>query len=298
MNAFRMPLIKQKNDGFTLVEIIVVIVIIAVLAIIVIPNFTRWIDLSKERADLANVNLLNRNTQSYRLASEGADPFLDSNNSSADLMAVLENGKYISGYIEPLANGGVFQWNFDSESWEYYVEGQLVGDPVFNTFISKIVASPITYSTYLTKGTTWNPQQGNWTQYNPNSWNGYLEKILERGDVADNTRYPEYEGTNTIGYENPYSGKATVVNFNDWRTIQNNYPTKIPPAILITNQAEFDPTSTSTFLTSNASFLKGTMVIYKNRTSSTPNDQTVVYYVLEDGSKSEIRPISEILSNP
>ena len=45
---------KNKNFGFTLVELIVVLVILAILAAILIPALLGWIDRAKEKKNLLN----------------------------------------------------------------------------------------------------------------------------------------------------------------------------------------------------------------------------------------------------
>ena len=284
---------KIKYKGFTLIELLIVLAIIAVLVFVAIPFFLSTLQNAKIQVDMSNCALLNRVTKIYRQEVPNPDPFLDSSKTDEELIAILVDGGMLSEALVPTATNASFEWDFDVLGWSYFVEGELVGDPLIENFIASIGTSAITYDTFISKNTRWASATAD---YNPTRWNGYLEKILERGDVESNERRDEDAGHNTIGYENPYSEKGTVVNYNNWNNFKKWYPEYVPPAILITNQSDFAPDSTSTLLSTNAENLKGTMVIYKSSASNTPNDQTVVYYILEDGTKSEIYSISEILN--
>ena len=46
---------RNKNKGFTLIELIVVVAIIAILIALLAPAYTRYVEKSRESADLANV---------------------------------------------------------------------------------------------------------------------------------------------------------------------------------------------------------------------------------------------------
>ncbi|NCB42600.1 MAG: type II secretion system protein [Clostridia bacterium] len=291
----------SRRKGFTLLELLVVIAIIAILAVVAIPTLVDVLGNSKTKVDLSNCALLNRMTKIYRADIQPPDPFLDTANSDEDLMNVLIAKGALSELIVPTASDASFEWDFDVLGWAYFVEGELVGDPLIENFIASIGTSSITYDAFISKDTRWASASA---YYSPTSWNGYLEMILEAGNIAPDKsgkykRDATKEGSNTIGYENPYSGKGTVVNYDKWLTIQGNYPEKIPPAILITNQSDFAPDKISEMIIKNKDYLKGTMVIYKLKTTNlpnTPNDQTVVYYILEDGSKSKTYSIDEILN--
>ena len=195
-------------------------------------------------------------------------------------------------------------------------EPELVDDSTDNTsfsdstimeiFIEAMKGSAIEYEDFMSKDPIHNVGTPPYTEYNVNSWNGYLEKLLEAGDVESNLRLtntsPHY-GKNTIGYENPFSENAhkkAVVNllnrgiFNYLRN-NNPYKTMIPLAMIITRDNYYDHSrADDSFIRNNLDVLSGTMVLYKP--DNRPNDQVQVYFIKEDGSKSELVPIAEILS--
>jgi type IV pilus assembly protein PilA len=283
---------RRNTKGFTLLEMLIVLAIITILAVIVVPSYSKILRESESKSDLSNLAILNRSTVYYRMDIETADPFEITTNTNEFLMGELVSEGYLSEVITPLAANATFEWDFDTAAWSYYVDGEATGDAIIENFTAHIAESSIQYDTFLATSTTWGSLSN---LYKPNTWNGYLEKLLERGDVESNVRRDEDSGHNTIDYQNPYSEKETVVNYNDWTWFQNRYEAYIPPAILITNEDDFAPDSTSSMLSDNAEYLKGTMVIYKSKTGDVANEQAVVYYILEDGSKSDSYSVSDVL---
>ena len=55
-----LPNMKRDSKGFSLVELIVVIVILGVLVGIAVPNLLGYIDRSREAADMANIDAVER----------------------------------------------------------------------------------------------------------------------------------------------------------------------------------------------------------------------------------------------
>lgn len=131
----------KTNTGFTLVEIIVVIVIIAILAAILIPSLTRYIDMSRGKADLGQLGFLNRVTQAYRIENSAGDPFLDTENSSEVLMDYLVTEKFLSEPLEAKLPGAYFQWSFQSNleasQWIYVKEDGTVSSIITHIFGGK-----------------------------------------------------------------------------------------------------------------------------------------------------------------
>ncbi|NCC70903.1 hypothetical protein EOM09_04945, partial [bacterium] len=93
-----------------------------------------------------------------------------------ELIDILVGGGMLSEALVPTATNASFEWDFDSLSWQYSVDGELVGDPIIETFIASIGTSSITYDTFVGKSINYSSYSSN---YNPTSWNGYLEMILE-----------------------------------------------------------------------------------------------------------------------
>ncbi len=137
----------KTNSGFTLVEIIVVIVIIAILAAIIIPSLTRYIDMSREKADLGQLGLLNRVTQAYRIENSGADPFSVSGASSSELMNELVAKQFLSEPLETKLPGAYFQWslqsNLEASQWVYVKEDGTVSSVISHVFGEKDLSSYI-----------------------------------------------------------------------------------------------------------------------------------------------------------
>lgn len=173
-------------------------------------------------------------------------------------------------------------------------------------FQSAIGHSAISYAEFIVKDRGHNVGSPPFAEYNVNSWNGYLEKHLEAGDVESNLRItaasPHY-GSNAIGYENPYSENEhrsvvlNVLNLGVFNYLRNNdpYRSMIPPAIILTRHANFDHgREDDSYIRDNIDILKGVIVFFKP--DNRPNDEVQVYYIREDGSKSDLVPIHEILN--
>jgi spore coat-associated protein N len=256
---------------------------------------------------------------SYKLTGElaqGYHPlqieFLDSDGLPIDLS--LER-RLNSGQDElttitwelPLEAGNEYQAGtatFDLLINAVQLSGQENGS-VMDVFKAAMARSAINYDEFMSKGNHHNVGSPPYSEYNVNSWNGYLEKQLEAGNVESNQRItiasPQY-GNNTIGYVNPFSENETrgsVINllnlgvFNYFRN-NNPYKTMIPAAIIITRHSYFEHgRADDTFIRNNLDVLAGSIVFYK--ADNSPNDQVQIYYINMDGTKSDLVPISEIL---
>jgi prepilin-type N-terminal cleavage/methylation domain-containing protein len=284
----------KKKIGFTLTELIVVIAILAMLSAIAIPAVIGLVERSNIASDKASVKTLNDSTALYaaRQNIEYADVF---EGVAGDLnkMQVLVDSGNLSNIITPKQKNAVFSWNQAQLKWQTSTEEGAVTDNIVFLFKSAITGSALKYSDFLTKSTRHSGMQ---STYDPSSWNGYLEKLLEAGDVVSNERLLEYDGTNTIGYGNPHSDSENIVNLPNLgylATLKTRHGDLMPSAVLITNHSNFNHTSDSDFILSNSEILKGTIVFYK--ADGVSNDQTQVYYINEDGTKSQLMPIGEIL---
>lgn len=172
-------------------------------------------------------------------------------------------------------------------------------------FTQAMSGSAVKYDDFLSKSKQHHVGSPPYAEYYVDSWNGYLEKLLEAGDTESNLRIPETApgyGNNTLGYQNPFSEnehKGLVVNLHNFGVInylrhRHPYNRMLPTAIILTNESVFDHGRTNdSLIRNNLDVLKGTVVFYKPDHSA--NDQVQVYSINADGSKSALVPISEIL---
>jgi predicted ribosomally synthesized peptide with SipW-like signal peptide len=250
--------------------------------------------------------------------AEGENPLeIQLLNSSEERIDTGSERRLASGQQEPLT----ITWKMPEEAGNEYqggtarfdllVNASQVNDQdtssVMQVFIQAMTASGVTYEEFLSKSNRHDVGAPPYREYYVDSWNGYLEKILEAGDSASNLRIttesPNY-GKNSIGYENPFNEtdhRGLVVNMQNRGVINylrntNPYKTMLPSAIILTRESVFDHgRADDSFILNNLDALKGTVIFYKSDSST--NDHVQVYFIQEDGSKSELVPISDILSD-
>lgn len=290
---------SRKERGFTLIELIIVLAVFSIIALIAVPRYLSLTEQARIHADIATVKILNKSTELYvarnginvMMGREGnAVDVFDGSTSENDCMQILVDSGLLDRIYSPQKSEEAFLWNEGTQIWYYSYYAGVLDEPL-SPFVQATQSSELDYEVFLSSKMNFSSADS--TKYKPDSWNGYLEKLFETGNVESNDRVTENEGSNTIDYFNPYSNQGTVVNYNNWRTIVNNYPTKIPPAILITSNADFNHESSSSFIKDNIETLKGTMVFYKH--NNTSNDLVQVYQIQEDGSLSELIPIEDVL---
>jgi prepilin-type N-terminal cleavage/methylation domain-containing protein len=280
---------RKSTNGFTLVELVVVLVILAVLVAIAVPNIVGHINTANKSVDEANLKLLNDATFYYATFKDVPieEVFIDVSTDDSRMQKLLDAG-YLDYMLEPRQEGLSFSWNTDDSIWEL-----TAGDSLMTGFIDLMTNSGISLSAFLSKSSTFKFSS---SKYSPDSWNGYLEKLLETGDVESNNRVSENEGSNTLNYQNPISGKETIIDFTNWNSIKNTCSDYIPPAIFITNSNSFDYTASNhDYITDNIDTLKGTMVFYKDNASA--NEDVQIYYINEDGSLSDLYSIEDVISD-
>jgi prepilin-type N-terminal cleavage/methylation domain-containing protein len=87
--------IKRKHSsGFALLELLAVLIIIAILVSIAVPLYASTNQTAKDRADEANVRILNSATLQWMMADEGNDPRTVAESTlKAELL-----GKFVQGW--------------------------------------------------------------------------------------------------------------------------------------------------------------------------------------------------------
>lgn len=296
----------KRQAGFTLVELLAVLVILGIIMAIAVPRIFGLIEQARYDADIASVDLLNHTTSLARMNNRDTDPFLDANHSSPYLLDYLYDEGYLAKPVEPQSRDSAFLWLNQDQRWALSSVDAGNVMSVEDVFKAAMATSGITYSDFLTKDRSFNVGSPPYTEYNVNSWNGYLEKLLEAGDVSSNVRLdeqsPQY-GNNALNYLNPFSENEyrgvvlNVLNRGVFNYLRNNdpYRSMIPPAIILTRDHEFEHSrANSPFIQDNLDMFKGAMIFYKD--NSWTNDRVQVYYFQADGSKSDLIPIADILN--
>ncbi len=85
---------KKSDKGFALPELMAVLIIIAVLVSIAVPIFASSVQNARNRADEANVRILNSATLQWMMADEGNNPKAEN---TASLRGKLA-GPYVQGW--------------------------------------------------------------------------------------------------------------------------------------------------------------------------------------------------------
>ena len=82
---------KQKQSGFTLIELVMVIVIIGVLSAIIVPNFLDYVGRSEAATTKANLAVLRNAIQTFRSENSGTWPATNLSNLAPTYIAVIPN---------------------------------------------------------------------------------------------------------------------------------------------------------------------------------------------------------------
>ncbi len=115
--------IYNDQKGFTLTEIVIVVVVLGIITAIAIPLSAGSVERGRVTADQATVRTLNDITTLYRLNKAVEDPFLDDNNSNADLLEVLVSSGHLTASVEPQTKDAAFEWSFNQNQWLLIIDG-------------------------------------------------------------------------------------------------------------------------------------------------------------------------------
>lgn len=110
-------MIENKNDAFSLFQLLVTLVIIGIIGSIAVVSISSLIDNTRLKADLATVQQLNQSTQFYELNITNESLFNNHSNTSEYLLEHLLDSGYLTGSIKPQTNGASFEWDFDFYQW-------------------------------------------------------------------------------------------------------------------------------------------------------------------------------------
>ena len=114
MNLGRM----RNHDGFTLIEILLVVAILAVLALLAVPRLVGTIQDSKDNADIASLEILNRATAVYAEDTATNGHVFDGIADDSVRMQTLVDARLLAQSVTPQQQGANFVWNEASQRWE------------------------------------------------------------------------------------------------------------------------------------------------------------------------------------
>ena len=274
---------KKYCEGFTLIELLVVIAIIGILTGIAVPFFTGQRDKADVAQCLANRSIVERADAAYTA--------LQGNNSgdewNASIAALQARGLLTS--TPRCSGGGVYSWTVTASGSRRLLcslhpndSGSNGGDP------QPVSVADVVANAYALNGSWGNAASAD--VFSSGNWHGLLLLMLQEG-----TSTKEFTGnigphdqSNVSGFKNSVSGSEAVfwtgnnaiAGYKD--VIQNGKKlgASMPPAVLITQNAQYSPTGTIS--ASDLPYVKGTTVLYR------ANDSSPVYmYTIDaNGQKS------------
>ena len=111
---------KIKNYfGFTLYELLAVLAILAIILIITLPRVFATIDTARIRADLEDVNALNRVTSYYSISEDQDLSIFNKESNDEDKMNLLVKKGYLTETLRPRKRSESFIWDADFNIWYY-----------------------------------------------------------------------------------------------------------------------------------------------------------------------------------
>ena len=129
---------KQNNNGFTLIELIVVIAILGVLAAVLVPSYIAYIEKSRAAADRYSLGELNEATRVFYAGEPSPNPFDVSGTTNAVLLQTLVDAGFYAQAPVPKREKASFNWDYSNKVW-------LLSDGGSNIY--ELLASDVTMGT-------------------------------------------------------------------------------------------------------------------------------------------------------
>lgn len=271
--SYRARCAHTSTPGFTLVELLIVLAILAVLLSITAYGTVELTRRAKQTAMLAEKERVQHSIDTYNIVDVGVDDAEEiqgltglacklSPDSTAPFATYLrEETQFYYAWQYRGEELQVFDSPEESASWAIASAGTSYGD-----VLTQILAMADT------KADRWRGHNGVDT-----SWDRRLELLLEQGHIG--APYTVPDGSNSVNYVNPVSGKASIIN---WNTL-SGLSAYIPPAVFITA----NPAYSYEQITKNSKLLStviGSIVFYQE-----PNSTVIKQYsVNPDGTLSEL----------
>jgi prepilin-type N-terminal cleavage/methylation domain-containing protein len=156
MNIIKHMSISRKQNGFTLVELMVVVAVIGILVAIAVPQYVSSTEAARVRTDMANVRILNGVTVHYAVANNisGQDIFNGFNTDSERIDQLVSQG-FLAEEPQPQQKDTSFVWNIESQKWQF--SGLIIVDnPLTRYIFSKMNKSDFIFNTWSNGGgSTW-----------------------------------------------------------------------------------------------------------------------------------------------
>jgi len=113
-----MRTLKQIENGFTLLELIIVMAILSILAAVMIPVVSGYVEKANIATDSSNLRMLNSVSQLFRLESDPIteDLFSGLTTDTARMNAMIDQG-YLRTSVAPIQKDKYFTWMTDTQQW-------------------------------------------------------------------------------------------------------------------------------------------------------------------------------------
>jgi len=216
----------KKNEGFTLIELIIVITILGILVMIAVPRFFSIIEKSKIATDKANLRILNTATIYYGLTKTITnEDIFDGITSDEERMQILVDENHLNRIIEPKQKNASFKWDVQNQIWRLYINNEPVPlSPLGNTFqeISTGMISLLQnrFSSIGTYGRTWGDYRYTDIGLDPADWQEPINHVYYRPSGPDLLISPEEGYSFTV---EDYQGNTRILPASyKWNIIYND----------------------------------------------------------------------------